>query len=82
MGKIHELYPELPVILMTAYSNIDIVITAIKKRAFDLILKPVDATLLQQAVEKALKQKNLLIWKKITWKPSNRPLGKKPGNST
>ena len=60
MGKIHELYPDLPVILMTAYSNIDIVITAIKKRAFDLILKPVDATLLQQAVEKALKQKNLL----------------------
>jgi len=60
MGKIHELFPDLPVILMTAYSNIDIVITAIKKRAFDLILKPVDANLLQQAVEKALKQKNLL----------------------
>ena len=64
MGKIHELYPDLPVILMTAYSNIDIVITAIKKRAFDLILKPVDATLLQQAVEKALKQKNLLYLEK------------------
>jgi two-component system NtrC family sensor kinase len=60
MGKIHELYPDLPVILMTAYSNIDIVITAIKKRAFDLILKPVDSTLLQQAVDRALKQKNLL----------------------
>jgi two-component system NtrC family sensor kinase len=60
MGKIHEMLPDLPVILMTAYSNIDIVITAIKTRAFDLILKPVDANLLQQAVEKALKQKNLL----------------------
>jgi two-component system NtrC family sensor kinase len=60
MGKIHELHPDLPVILMTAYSNIDIVITAIKKRAFDLILKPVDAALLQQAVERALKQKRLL----------------------
>ena len=64
MGKIHELYPDLPVILMTAYSNIDIVITAIKKHAFDLILKPVDATLLQLAVEKALKQKNLLYLEK------------------
>jgi two-component system, NtrC family, sensor kinase len=60
MGKIHELHPDLPVILMTAYSNVEIVITAIKKRAFDLILKPVDANLLQQAVEKALKQRNLL----------------------
>jgi two-component system NtrC family sensor kinase len=45
---------------MTAYSNIDIVITAIKKRAFDLILKPVDADLLQQAVARALKQRELL----------------------
>jgi two-component system, NtrC family, sensor kinase len=64
MEKIHELFPDLPVILMTAYSNIDIVITAIKKRAFDLILKPVDDSLLQQAVEKALKQKNLICLEK------------------
>ncbi len=61
MGKIHELYPDLPVILMTAHSDIDTVITAIKKRAFDFILKPVDATLLLQTVEKALKQKKLLL---------------------
>jgi two-component system NtrC family sensor kinase len=81
MGKIHELYPDLPVILMTAYSNIDIVITAIKKRAFDLILKPVDATLLQQAVEKALKQryllhleKNYLETLKLTVKEKTREL--------
>jgi two-component system NtrC family sensor kinase len=63
-GKIHELYPDLPVILMTAHSNIDIVITAIKKRAFDFILKPVDANLLQQTVEKALKQKKLILLEK------------------
>lgn len=60
MGKIHEIQPDLPVILMTAYSSIDVVINAIKKRAFDLILKPVDSSLLQQALERALKQKNLI----------------------
>lgn len=64
MGKIHELYPDLPVILMTAHNNIDVAITAIKKRAFDFILKPVDANLLQQTVEKALKQKKLLLLEK------------------
>src|SRR5512138_788439 len=32
MGKIHEIYPDMPVILMTAHSDIDMVITAIKKR--------------------------------------------------
>jgi two-component system NtrC family sensor kinase len=63
-GKIHELFPEMPVILMTAYSNIDMVIAAIKKHAFDFILKPVDPPLLQQAVEKAMKHKRLLFLEK------------------
>jgi two-component system NtrC family sensor kinase len=64
MGIIHESDPDMPVILMTAFSNIDIVLTAIKKRAFDLILKPIDAPLLQQAVEKAMKHRHLLFLEK------------------
>jgi len=64
MGIIHERDPDTPVILMTAFSNIDIVLIAIKKRAFDLILKPIDAPQLQQAVEKAMKHRNLLSLEK------------------
>jgi two-component system, NtrC family, sensor kinase len=64
IGLIHERDPDMPVILMTAFSNINVVITAIKKRAFDLILKPIDAPLLQQAVEKAMKHRNLLSLEK------------------
>ncbi len=64
MGIIHEKDPDMPVILMTAYSNMDIVLTAIKKRAFDLILKPLDESLLRQAVEKAMKHRNLLFLEK------------------
>jgi two-component system NtrC family sensor kinase len=60
MDKIHEHHRDLPVILMTAYSSIDTVVAAIKKRAFDLILKPFDKSLLLQAVEKALKHHHLL----------------------
>ena len=64
IGIIHQQDPDMPVILMTAFSDISIVITAIKKRAFDLILKPIDALLLQQAVEKAMKHRNLLSLEK------------------
>lgn len=64
MEIIHERDSDMPVILMTAFSNMEIVLTAIKKRAFDLILKPIDVPLLQQAVEKAMKHRNLLSLEK------------------
>ncbi|RPJ00322.1 MAG: response regulator, partial [Deltaproteobacteria bacterium] len=64
MGIIHERDSDMPVILMTAFSNMDIVLTAIKKRAFDLILKPFDVPQLQQAVEKAMKHRKLLFLEK------------------
>lgn len=60
MDQIHELQPNIPVILMTAYSNMAILIAAIKKNAFDLILKPIDETLLIQSIEKALRHIQLL----------------------
>jgi len=60
MDKIHVFHPDMPVILMTAYSDIDILIAAIKKKAFDLILKPIDHILLTQTIEKAFKHKQLL----------------------
>lgn len=60
MDKIYELQPDTPIILMTAYSNVDILIAAIKKKAFDLILKPIDQSILVQTIEKALKHKQLL----------------------
>ena len=60
MDKVHVLQPDTPIILMTAYSNVDILIAAIKKKAFDLILKPIDQSILVQTIEKALKHKQLL----------------------
>lgn len=64
MGIIHEIDQDMPVILMTAFSNMEIVLIAIKKRAFDLIQKPIDVSLLQQAVGKAMKHRNLLFLEK------------------
>lgn len=60
MDKVHVLQPDTPVILMTAFSNVDTLIAAIKKKAFDLVLKPFDQDLLIQTVEKALKHVRLM----------------------
>ncbi|MGQ1891007.1 sigma-54-dependent transcriptional regulator [Thermophagus sp. OGC60D27] len=48
-------YPNLPVVLITAYSDIRVAVNAIKKGAFEYITKPVNATELIHVVEKALK---------------------------
>lgn len=45
----------MPVVLITAYGNMDIAINAMKKGAFDFVSKPVDLGLLRQLVQNALK---------------------------
>ena len=45
----------IPVVVITAYGNMDIAIRAMKKGAFDFVSKPVDLSLLRQLVQNALK---------------------------
>lgn len=40
LKRIHELKPELPVIMLTAYGNVELAVTALKNGAADFILKP------------------------------------------
>jgi putative two-component system response regulator len=47
-------YPELPVILMTAYADLDVAIGAIKKGAFDFITKPYTQEYLLNTIQKAV----------------------------
>lgn len=51
---------ETPVILMTGYSEMDTAIEAIKKGAFDFILKPYKTDSLIHAVEKAVRHNELI----------------------
>lgn len=53
---IHEKHPNMPVIIMTAYSEIDVAVSAIKRGAFDFIIKPLKFDLLTHALFKAKKQ--------------------------
>ena len=53
LEKIRSFNSEIPVIMMTAYAELDITIDAIRKGAFDFLLKPFKPESLAHSVEKA-----------------------------
>lgn len=60
LGMIHKFDPQIPVILMTAYAELDVAVDAIKKGAFDFITKPYNADYLIHTIEKAMKYSGLI----------------------
>ena len=52
-GKIHALDPEMPVLIMTAYAELEVAIEAVKRGAFDFIMKPLNPDYLVHTVRKA-----------------------------
>lgn len=60
LEKIHSFNSEIPVILMTAYAELDIAIDAIRRGAFDFITKPYKHDYLIYIIEKAIKYRRLL----------------------
>jgi signal transduction histidine kinase len=64
MRAVHDISPEIPVILMTAYADMEKVIFAIKTGAFDFIVKPFTSDLLIHSVEKAVSYNKLVQMEK------------------
>ena len=60
LGKIRDIDRETPVILMTAYAELDIAVAALKKGAFDFIVKPYKPLYLLHAIEKGVQYKRLI----------------------
>ncbi len=52
--KMREIDPHLPVIIITAHATTDTAIEAMKRGAFDYLLKPYDLNELKEAVNKAI----------------------------
>lgn len=52
-------WPEIPVIMITAYGVVDDVVTAMRRGAYDFITKPIDFTKLQSIVKNALETASL-----------------------
>ncbi|HJV33567.1 HD-GYP domain-containing protein [Geomonas sp.] len=60
LEKIRERDREIPVILMTAYAELNMAVSAIKKGAFDFIIKPFKPPYLVHAVEKGINYQRLV----------------------
>jgi len=60
LDKIHSIYPKMPVILMTGYAELEIAIDAIKRGAFDFIIKPYNPDYLLHTIVKAARHVELL----------------------
>jgi two-component system response regulator PilR (NtrC family) len=52
---IAEIFPELPVAVITAHGNMETAVAAMKAGAFDFVAKPVDLAMLRRLVESALR---------------------------
>lgn len=59
LAAIHNFNPQLPVIVITAFSSVESAVEAMKKGAFDYVTKPVDADALILTVARALEFNSL-----------------------
>ncbi|HDY86587.1 MAG TPA: response regulator, partial [bacterium] len=59
LEEIKNIYPEIPVILMSAYTGLDTAVDAIKRGAFDLFIKPFDPEHLIHSIKRAVKYHDL-----------------------
>lgn len=60
LESVHDHNPDIPVILMTAYAELEIAIDAIKKGAFDFIVKPYRKDSLYSSIKKAMRFSSLV----------------------
>jgi putative two-component system response regulator len=60
LEQVHAVHPELPVLLMTAYAELDTAVSAIKQGAFDFIIKPYRSEQMLHSIEKAVRYKRLV----------------------
>jgi two-component system response regulator HydG len=59
LGKIQEINPSIPVLIMTAYASIDTAVSAMKKGAYDYLTKPLDFDKLKITMTRAMEHISL-----------------------
>lgn len=58
LKQIHNIQPSLPVIMLTAYGDVELAVKALKNGATDFLLKPWDNNTLIQKIKEAYKNNN------------------------
>ena len=56
LTKVKEKFPLIPIIIMTAYSDLDTAVSAFQKGAFEYIAKPFDIDKVLEIINQALEQ--------------------------
>ena len=64
LEKIHAVNREVPVILMTAYAELNAAVEAVKKGAFDFLIKPYETDYLTRTIQRAVKYYRLIQMEK------------------
>lgn len=64
LEEVRELHPDLPVILMTGFAELETAIEAIKKGVFDFLLKPYKPIQLFHSVQKAIEHRRFVRMEK------------------
>ncbi|OYP38511.1 sigma-54-dependent transcriptional regulator [Rhodopirellula sp. MGV] len=57
--QIHSLRPDLPVVVMTAFGNLETAVEAIRGGAYDFVTKPVEMQVLRMAIQRAAEHRRL-----------------------
>jgi two-component system nitrogen regulation response regulator GlnG len=58
LTKVKNKFPDIPIIIMTAYSDLDTAVTAFQKGAFEYIAKPFDISKVVNIIQQALESIN------------------------
>lgn len=59
LGRVHDSWPDIPVILITGHAQLQMAVNAIKNGAFDFIYKPFDVDYLRKIVLRAVNYSKL-----------------------
>ena len=52
LREIRKLYPDLPVVMMTAYGTVETAVASMKEGALDYLTKPIESTELTRALDR------------------------------
>jgi two-component system nitrogen regulation response regulator GlnG len=73
LDKMKREYPSIPIIIMTAFSDLETTVNSLKKGAYDYITKPFDINEVITLIEKACKNNNVIKKDKNISKTSEIP---------
>ena len=59
LSKVKDKFPEIPIIIMTAYSDLDTAVSAFQKGAFEYIAKPFDIDKTLDVIKQAISESSL-----------------------